>query len=183
MTYFLAAVAAIPLLDLTGAVGFAHLYGVPVCMPHYPSGLIGVERAFYEVGSIILIGLANMGLFNHLIVISGRPDAQHPYAEHVAVLISCMLFASLIFLYATLYFIEMPCTHFVYRDRPELGRVAADFITSVYFSTITITTLGYGDFSPKNHLVAELVAAAQAINGLIAFGVFTGALAGFIAKR
>lgn len=45
-----------------------------------------------------------------------------------------------------------------------------------YFSTVTLSTLGYGDITPKGNGLAELTASLEALNGLIAFGVFTGAL-------
>eukprot|EP00752_Nemacystus_decipiens_P000203 g203.t1 len=44
--------------------------------------------------------------------------------------------------------------------------------TAVYFSIVTITTLGYGDFSPRPDL--QFLAAVQAITGLLVFGVFVG---------
>jgi len=48
----------------------------------------------------------------------------------------------------------------------------ASYPTALYFSIVTWTTLGYGDFSP--HPDFRLVAAMQACVGLIVFGVFVG---------
>ena len=140
-------------------------------------------RQFVEFGTTALIVFANIGLYNYLVVISGTKDDDHPEGQRVAVLISFAIFASLIFFYATLYFVELPCIHFIYRDRRGWYRVVSEFVQNSYFSTITITTLGYGDISPKNYLAGEIICALEAVNGLVAFGMFTGALAGLIAKR
>lgn len=50
-----------------------------------------------------------------------------------------------------------------------------DRVTAVYFSIVTITTLGYGDFSPREPL--RLLAAMEAVSGLIVFGIFVGIIA------
>ncbi|WP_210683599.1 potassium channel family protein, partial [Marivibrio halodurans] len=50
-----------------------------------------------------------------------------------------------------------------------------DRLAAVYFSIVTITTLGYGDFSPRQPL--RLLAAMEAVSGLIVFGIFVGLIA------
>jgi hypothetical protein len=57
-----------------------------------------------------------------------------------------------------------------------------DLIRWFYFSAITLSTLGYGDITPKGDLMAELTTSFEALNGLIAFGVFTGALTTYLSK-
>ena len=47
-----------------------------------------------------------------------------------------------------------------------------DFDTAVYFSTVTWTTLGYGDYAPVPDL--QLLAALEAFTGLIFFGLLIG---------
>jgi Ion channel len=46
--------------------------------------------------------------------------------------------------------------------------------TCFYFSIVTYTTLGYGDYKPSEQ--AQLFAASEAILGYILFGVFIGVL-------
>lgn len=45
-----------------------------------------------------------------------------------------------------------------------------DFLTSIYFSMVTWTTLGYGDFVPTN--AARLYAAFEALIGYLYLGLF-----------
>lgn len=45
-----------------------------------------------------------------------------------------------------------------------------EFITNIYFSIVTFTTLGYGDFSPP--VAARIVASAQALLGLFMTSLF-----------
>ena len=45
------------------------------------------------------------------------------------------------------------------------------FPTSLYFSVVTFTTLGYGDYSPANSFV-RVVASGQAISGLLLTSLF-----------
>ncbi|NVM03993.1 MAG: two pore domain potassium channel family protein [Candidatus Helarchaeota archaeon] len=44
------------------------------------------------------------------------------------------------------------------------------FCQNLYFSTITITTLGYGDYHPKPHF--QLVAASEAAIGTFIWALF-----------
>lgn len=52
---------------------------------------------------------------------------------------------------------------------------AIDSVTAVYFSIVTFTTLGYGDYTPA--LDIQLLAASEALAGLIIFGLFIGVAA------
>jgi hypothetical protein len=49
------------------------------------------------------------------------------------------------------------------------------FIQSIYFSIVTITTLGYGDITPQN-ANAQLLAASEALLGVIFIGLFLNSL-------
>jgi len=52
------------------------------------------------------------------------------------------------------------------------GNVTQDPISCFYFSIVTWTTLGYGDFSPSPE--ARLFAASEAILGYLFMGIFIG---------
>jgi hypothetical protein len=56
------------------------------------------------------------------------------------------------------------------------GTIYQDFIQALYFSTITFTTLGYGDIHPEG--IGRLFAAAEAV-----IGIFTAALFVFVFTR
>ncbi|HEX4294649.1 MAG TPA: potassium channel family protein [Rhizomicrobium sp.] len=184
---FLVAILAIPLFDAFGIAHFTASAPMPLS-GSLPVGSCGVDdhtaamalQIFCVLITTGLLVLSNISLFNYLIAIGGK-HSDHPYDRHAAVWISLILFLCLIMLYAAVYFIGLPCLHVGYRQESFVSRIKDDFAVNVYFSAVTITTLGYGDISPRGHLLAEFTAAAEAINGLLAFGVFTGALVGFIA--
>jgi len=57
----------------------------------------------------------------------------------------------------------------------EAGKPAEHFIDLVYFSSITLTTIGYGDITPNAH-VTKLLAAFFGIIGQFYFVVLVGIL-------
>ncbi len=52
------------------------------------------------------------------------------------------------------------------------GDVIYDPISCLYFSIVTFTTLGYGDFRPTNN--ARLISASEAILGYLVLGIIVG---------
>jgi Ion channel len=50
------------------------------------------------------------------------------------------------------------------------------FIQSLYFSVVTITTLGFGDISPNTNL-AQIITASEVLFGVLIIGVFLNSLA------
>lgn len=61
-----------------------------------------------------------------------------------------------------------------YKD--AFGEKPLDFIQSIYFSIVTITTLGFGDISPKTDL-AQITTASEVLLGVIFIGLFLNSLA------
>ena len=55
------------------------------------------------------------------------------------------------------------------------------FLTGLYFSSQTLTTVGFGHIAPKSH-AANLVAAFEALTGLLGFAVATGLLFGRVSR-
>jgi inward rectifier potassium channel len=55
------------------------------------------------------------------------------------------------------------------------------FLSDIFFSSQTLTTVGFGAIAPKSH-VANLVAAFEALMGLLGFAVATGVLLGRVSK-
>lgn len=56
------------------------------------------------------------------------------------------------------------------------------FFKSLYFSTVTITTLGYGDILPLNNITMAIVA-SEAIAGIVIIGLFLSSLWQSFANR
>jgi hypothetical protein len=51
-----------------------------------------------------------------------------------------------------------------------------------YFSTVTLTTLGYGNLVP-NDMISEVIATIQSIIGFMGFAVFAGVVASIALRR
>lgn len=64
---------------------------------------------------------------------------------------------------------------------PEVGSEFERFLNCFYFSTQTITTVGYGQIHPASP-IANFVASFEALLGWVAFAVMTGLIYGRFAK-
>ncbi|HEX3674179.1 MAG TPA: ion channel [Rhizomicrobium sp.] len=124
-----------------------------------------------------LIAAFNMALIYQFLAISARNDDYHNRPTAIATAFAGFL--ALIGAYAGLYLLEMPAQ---FGGGASLAATVHQIVAAVYFSAVTISTLGYGDLKPIGDL-ARITAAIEAINGLIAFGVFTGAITTFMANR
>ena len=60
---------------------------------------------------------------------------------------------------------------------PSTGNIFQDFLNGFFFSTQTITTVGYGGISPHG-VVANMIASFEAMTGLLGFSFITGLLYG-----
>ncbi|WP_444886700.1 potassium channel family protein [Microbulbifer sp. JMSA008] len=56
------------------------------------------------------------------------------------------------------------------------GKDNVGFLESVYFSVVTVTTLGYGDFNPSGTL-GRVLAASEALLGIVLIGAFLNYIA------
>jgi inward rectifier potassium channel len=61
------------------------------------------------------------------------------------------------------------------------GTFFADFLSGFFFSTQTLTTVGYGGIAPEG-ITANLIAAFEAMVGLLSFSFITGLLYGRFSK-
>jgi hypothetical protein len=62
----------------------------------------------------------------------------------------------------------------IYADFPRYAMTAGDYL---YYSIITFTTLGYGDFIPKAAFLPRLIAASESFIGAFMIGLFIFTLA------
>jgi hypothetical protein len=61
--------------------------------------------------------------------------------------------------------------------------VTKDIWECIYFSVITLTTVGYGDYHPMNSAISHLIAGAEALSGYIILGVLVSSLANMLRGR
>ncbi len=81
--------------------------------------------------------------------------------------------------FGTFYLICIPLFAFLYYALPNLSfktDLNMDFLTCLYFSTVTITTLGFGDISPLSAL-AQIIVIIESISGIVLIGLFLNSLA------
>lgn len=64
---------------------------------------------------------------------------------------------------------------------PSTGHLGRDLLNGFFFSAQTITTVGYGGIAPQG-LIANMIAAFQAMIGLMGFSFITGLLYGRFSK-
>jgi voltage-gated potassium channel Kch len=86
---------------------------------------------------------------------------QKPYAYAIAYLLLIPIFALL--------FYFLPGLEIKYSES------SPKIIQIIYFSIVTMTTLGYGDITPQNSY-AQLLAASEAILGVVIIGLFLNSL-------
>lgn len=84
------------------------------------------------------------------------------------------------FLYLLTYIALMVAYGILYRYWPGAigngdSNFTLTFIKSLYFSAVTITTLGYGDITPKSEL-AMIFVASEVILGIVIIGLFLSSL-------
>jgi hypothetical protein len=60
-------------------------------------------------------------------------------------------------------------------------KVENDWVSGLYFSVITFTTTGYGDYHPQP--AYRLLAASEALAGYLFFGLFVSLFASYLSRR
>lgn len=70
----------------------------------------------------------------------------------------------------------------IYWAFPSFWKIPLNFVESMYFSVVTITTLGYGEITPANDL-ARVITALEALSGIFIIGLFLNAVAHSYAEQ
>lgn len=83
-------------------------------------------------------------------------------------------------LFVFLYILIIPIFAIFYYCFTELSQF--EFTDSLYFSVVTITTLGYGDITPKID-ITKFLASSEAILGIVLVGLFLNSLSYTISFR
>ena len=76
----------------------------------------------------------------------------------------------------SIYLTAIPVFGFIYFLNPGFWKEPLTVVQSIYFSVVTITTLGYGDITPQTDLARSL-AAFESVFGIILIGLFLNAVA------
>jgi hypothetical protein len=76
----------------------------------------------------------------------------------------------------SIYLITIPIFGLFYYYNPCFWNEPLTAVQSIYFSAVTITTLGYGDITPQTD-IARSLAAIESVFGIILIGLFLNAVA------
>ncbi|MBU3013187.1 potassium channel family protein [Poseidonibacter lekithochrous] len=85
--------------------------------------------------------------------------------------------------FGVFYLLLIPIYALIYQYIPDIyntltlndGKTLLNFYQSIYFSAVTITTLGYGDISPNN-AISQLTSASEAVLGIVLIGLFLNSI-------
>ncbi|CAN5274823.1 hypothetical protein BH23GEM4_BH23GEM4_21670 [soil metagenome] len=120
--------------------------------------------------AITLIGAAFAGLFVWLLALRIRRVLQGPERIRLELAMVALGVGLLILAFAGMY------QKLGIIDTTQQGSpVVYDLLTSIYYSVVTFTTLGYGDFQPTPG--ARPIAALQAFTGYLILGVLASTAA------
>jgi len=75
-----------------------------------------------------------------------------------------------------IYLLLIPTFAFVYWLNPKFWTEPLSVVQSVYFSVVTITTLGYGDIAPQTE-TARILTALESLLGIVTIGFFLNSVA------
>jgi inward rectifier potassium channel len=108
----------------------------------------------------------------------------HPYLRLVT-MSWARFFGVILMSYATVN-IFFACVYYLLGPDALQGSMISDrhidrFLSNIFFSSQTLTTVGFGAIAPRSHM-ANLVAAFEALMGLLGFAVATGVLLGRVSK-
>ena len=180
------------LLDVGFAVGM--LLGVLSLAGHVKEFLVGVAVALFALMCAVIAVFTDLALFHHLMMGAGlvflllaiRYSVRQVFLEGEVdlnkIIGSVCIFLLLALLWAILYqFVEVLTPESFSNVTSAEGQV--EFHKLIYFSFVTLTTLGYGDTTPTTPL-SEALAVLEAVVGVFYIAILVAALVGdFMARK
>lgn len=150
---------SIPRNLLTGAILLLFLFALTLLMS--PGPILGIGDGTWAGMRLALLVSMFIGIAVLMLWLAIRLPKRPK-----TLVFALLAFLFIVFLYAECY---QQCG----LSGPD-GRMCKDFGVCLYFSVITITTLGYGDFTPMPS--ARWIAATEALNGYLLLGLLVAAL-------
>ena len=180
------------LLDVTFATGM--LLGVLSLAGHGKEFPAGVVAAAFALLFAVIAVFSGMTLFHHLMMGAGlvffllvirysvRQVLLEGEVDANKIIGSVCIFLLLALLWAIIYqFVEVLTPGSFSNIASAEGQV--EFDKYVYFSLVTLTTLGYGDTTPTTPL-SGILAALEAVVGVFYIAILVAALVGdFMARK
>ncbi len=179
------------LLDVTFATGM--LLGVLSLASHVKEFPAGVVAAVFALLFAVIAVFSGMTLFHHLMMGAGlvffllviRYSVRQVLLEGEVdlnkIIGSVCIFLLLALLWAILFqFVEVLTPGSFSNITSAAGQVEYDKF--VYFSLVTLTTLGYGDTTPTTPL-SGVLAALEAVVGVFYIAILVAALVGDVMAR
>lgn len=132
----------------------------------------GLPRAIAVLG----LGFALIGAYVWLLLAQVRLILAGPERLRVHVLIAAAEVLAMLVAFGAVY------QHLGIMDNSRAGSpIVNDFWTGVYYSVVTFTTLGYGDFYPKG--IARALAGMQALTGYLVLAILASSAASVISPH
>lgn len=159
---------------------------VPIGYSLFDGGFYGHSQAKYVFGGIVIF-ISWIFLVSRAVEIfkaflddavqkldGDEPSSDLKYGQRLR--LSFNSYIELILNFATLYYVVPPC---FYKDSHAFSTI----FEAIYFSGVTITTLGYGDISPLNP-VLQLLSVFQVLAGfsliVVCFAIYSGLALGSV---
>ena len=99
--------------------------------------------------------------------------------EKISILGYIVRFAGTVIVFGVLYHCLTQCDHGIGRDNKALDN--ATVFTGIYFSIVTISSLGYGDMHPMG--ISKFLACLEVLLGLVMIGVMIAKLTSYRVER
>ena len=141
-------------LALNSATAFASLAWGNVIFPEH------LWFAYFMVASSSVTAFSSIYFY---LLVASTPGASRPTASTVV---------TFLFGQALLLILIFAGIHAAYDFTTTHSYDVGDKVTAIYFSIVTWTTLGYGDFAPHKDL--RLIAAIEAFVGFVFLGLIIG---------
>lgn len=123
----------------------------------------GATRTMLTVG----LGIAFVGVFIWLLILQMRRLLEKegsPWPTIVAIALNLsLLIAAFGWMHHVIGIVDNV------RSRDGQIVISHDFLTCIYYSVITFTTVGYGDFYPRD--IGRFLAALQGLTGYVILGI------------